>query len=92
MQAIATGTLKSMTSLLTELLDIKGVEVSGYRNDTDSIVFEVSPCERQSTCPNCGQASQRVHQNHAHLAQDLPVSGKDVLIKYIASSRLVRYA
>lgn len=71
-----------MTSLLTELLDIKGVEVTGYRNDKDSIVFEVSPCERQSTCPNCGQASQRVHQNHAHLAQDLPVSGKDVFIKY----------
>ena len=71
-----------MTSLLTELLNIECVDVTGYRNDKDCIVFEVRHLIRESTCPTCGQVSQRVHQNHAHLAQDLPMSGKDVFIKY----------
>ena len=71
-----------MTSLLTELLNIENIDVTGYRNDQDCIVFEVSPVCRESTCPHCGHASRRVHQNHYHLAQDLPISGKDVFIKY----------
>lgn len=71
-----------MTSLLTELLNIKDVDVTGYRNDQDCLIFEVKHRKRASTCPNCGQVSKRVHQNHAHLAQDLPMSGKDVFIKY----------
>jgi len=71
-----------MTSLLTELLNIENVDVTGYRNDQDCVVFEVSPVCRESTCPNCGHVSRSVHQNHYHLAQDLPMSGKDVFIKY----------
>jgi len=71
-----------MTSLLTELLNIENVDVTGYRNDQDCVVFEVSPVCRESICPNCGHVSCSVHQNHYHLAQDLPMSGKDVFIKY----------
>ena len=71
-----------MTSLLTELLNIENIDVTGYRNDQDCVVFEVSAMCRESTCTHCGHVSRRVHQNHYHLAQDLPISGKDVFIKY----------
>lgn len=71
-----------MTSLLTELLNIEGVNVTGYRNDKDCITFEVCSFKQECTCPTCGQISKTVHQNHYHLAQDLSISGKDVYIRY----------
>ena len=71
-----------MTSLLTELLNIEGVNVTGYRNDKDCIAFEVCSITREATCSSCGQVSKVVHQNHYRLAQDLPISGKDVFIRY----------
>lgn len=71
-----------MSALLTELLNLEGVDVTGYRNDKDYLVFEISHLKGASICPNCGQVSKTVHQNHYHLAQDLPMSGKDVFIKY----------
>jgi transposase len=71
-----------MISLLTELLNIEGIEVIGYQNDNDFIALEVRSLSRESTCPNCGRVSRRVHQNHYHLAQDLPISGQDVFIRY----------
>ncbi|NEO74433.1 transposase family protein, partial [Moorena sp. SIO3H5] len=71
-----------MSSLLTELLNIEGVEVTGYRNDNDFIALEVRSLSREATCPHCEGVSGTVHQNHSHLAQDLPISGQDVFIRY----------
>ena len=71
-----------MSTLLTELLNIEGVEITSYRNDNDSISLEIRSLTRESICPNCQGVSQTVHQNHYHIAQDLPISGKDVFIKY----------
>ncbi|MEM9214512.1 MAG: transposase family protein [Cyanobacteria bacterium P01_F01_bin.150] len=71
-----------MISLLTELLNIEGVEVTGYRNDGDFIALEIRHLSREATCPHCGKISRSVHQNHCHLAQDLPISGQDVFIRY----------
>ena len=71
-----------MSSLLTELLNIEGVDVTGYRNDNDFIALEVRSLSREATCPHCDRVSRTVHQNHAHLAQDLPISGQDVFIRY----------
>lgn len=71
-----------MKSLLTEILHIESVEVTGYRNDGDFIALEVCSISREATCPHCGNVSRSVHQNHYHLAQDLPISGQDVMIKY----------
>ncbi|NEP53965.1 MAG: ISL3 family transposase [Moorea sp. SIO3C2] len=71
-----------MISLLTELLNIEGVKVTGYRNDDDFIAIEICSLTREATCPHCGHVSRNVHQNHYHLAQDLPISGQDVFIRY----------
>lgn len=71
-----------MSSLLTELLNIEGLEVRGYRSDDDFIALEVCSLSRESSCPTCEKVSRTVHQNHYHLAQDLPISGQDVFIRY----------
>ncbi|MEM9213313.1 MAG: ISL3 family transposase [Cyanobacteria bacterium P01_F01_bin.150] len=71
-----------MTSLLTDLLNIKGVEVTGYKNNDDFISIEICSLTREATCPRCGKMSRIIHQNHYHLAQDLPISGQDVFIRY----------
>jgi len=71
-----------MKSLLTELLNIEGVEVTGYKSDQDFIAFEVRSLNQASICPHCGTKSQIVHQNHYHLIQDLPISGRDTFIRY----------
>ena len=74
--------INQMSLLLTDLLNIEGVEVTGYRNDNDFIAIEICSLTREATCPHCGGTSCTVHQNHYHLAQDLPISGQDVFIRY----------
>jgi transposase len=74
--------IDQMNSLLTKLLNIEGVEVIGYRNDNDFIAIEICSLTREATCPHCGGICRTVHQNHYHLAQDLPISGQDVFIRY----------
>eukprot|EP00210_Caulerpa_lentillifera_P009628 g9184.t1 len=74
--------IKQMISLLTELLNIEGVDVTGYRNDDDFIVLDICSVTREATCPHCGGMSRNIHQNHYHLAQDLPISGQDTFLRY----------
>ena len=71
-----------MNPLLTELLNIESVDVIGYTNGNDHIALEVCNKTKNAICPRCGGESTTVHQNHRHLAQDLPISDRDVYLRY----------
>lgn len=71
-----------MQPLLTELLNLGGIEVENYHNFGDHIMLEVEAKTSCAMCPRCGQESANVHQNHWHIAQDLRISGRDIFLKY----------
>lgn len=71
-----------MQPLLTELLNLEGVEVEDYHNFDDHMILKVTVQENRATCPRCGEESSSVHQSHWHIARDLSISDKDVFLKY----------
>jgi transposase len=71
-----------MQPLLTELLNLGGIEVENYHNFGDHMVLEVEAKTSCATCPRCEQESVNVHQNHWHIAQDLRISDRDIFLKY----------
>lgn len=71
-----------MKSVLTDLLNLDSVTVTSSWHEDDYITLEIKSKNQRSTCPRCGEESNRVHQNHWHIARDLRLSDKDVYIKY----------
>jgi transposase len=71
-----------MQPLLTQLLNLDGVTVEDYRDLGAQIVLEVETIKDSAICPRCGQTSHNVHQSHFHLAHDLSISNRQVLLKF----------
>jgi transposase len=71
-----------MNLLLTQLLNIPEVAVEDYRDIGEHLVLIVEAINDSATCPRCGQTSHNVHQSHFHLAHDLSISNRPVLLKY----------
>lgn len=71
-----------MQPLLTELLNLEGVVVEDYRNLGAQIVLEVEAARDWAICPRCAQKSANVHQSHFHLAHDLRMGNREVLLKF----------
>ena len=71
-----------MQPLLTELLNLEGVVVEDYRNLGEQIVLEVEAVKDWAICPRCEQMSHNVHQSHFHLAHDLSIGNRQVLLKF----------
>lgn len=70
-----------MKLFLAELLNLEGIEVTDYHNFDHEIIVEVDMKNVEAICPNCGNISHSLHQNHWHLIRDLPISNKDVLLR-----------
>jgi transposase len=70
-----------MQPLLTELLNLPGIEVENYTDCGNELILEVEAMTTQATCPRCEQISCHLHQNHWYLARDLSISGKTVFLK-----------
>lgn len=70
-----------MQPLLTQLLNLPGIEVENYSDLGSELVLEVEAITTQATCPRCEQISCHLHQNHWYLARDLSISGRSVLLK-----------
>ena len=70
-----------MQPLLTELLNLPGIEVENYTNCDNQLIIEVEARTTQATCPRCQQTSCHLHQNHWYLARDLSISGRTVFLK-----------
>lgn len=62
--------------LFNAILDLPAMTVSAVEyNDNEVHIHLVHTTERRS-CPRCGQESAELHQNHARIVRDLPISGK----------------
>ncbi len=70
-----------MQLLLTEILNLPGIEVEDYTDVAGQLILEVEARTTVATCPRCQQASCHLHQNHWSLARDLSISGRPVLLK-----------
>ena len=70
-----------MQLLLTQLLNLTGIEVENYSDLDSELILEVEPITTQATCPRCEQISCHLHQNHWYLARDLNISGRTVFLK-----------
>ncbi len=70
-----------MQLLLTELLNLPGIEVDNYTDCGSQLILEVEAVTTQAICPRCEQISFHLHQNHWHLARDLSISGRTVFLK-----------
>lgn len=70
-----------MEPLLTQLLNLPGIEVEDYQDIGDQLILEVEAYREHATCPRCGEESHTLHQNHGYLARDLSISNRQVLLK-----------
>jgi transposase len=70
-----------MQPLLTQLLNLPGIEVENYSDLGSELILEVEAITTQATCPRCEQISCHLHQNHWYLARDLSISGRTVFLK-----------
>lgn len=71
-----------MQPLLTQILNLDGVSVEDYRDLGEQLVLEVEADKDWAICPRCEQMSRNVHQSHFHLAHDLSISNRQVLLKF----------
>ncbi len=69
-----------MQPLLTEILNLSGVEVENYTDLGGQFILEVEALTTQATCPRCQERSCHLHQNHWYLARDLSISGRTVFL------------
>jgi transposase len=70
-----------MQPILTQILNLTGIEVENYTNVEDRLILEVEAKTTKAKCPRCGEESNHLHQNHSYLARDLSISGQIVLLK-----------
>jgi transposase len=70
-----------MQPVLTQVLNLPGIEVEDYRDFGGQLILEVEAMTSQVRCPRCQQISCHLHQNHWHLVRDLSISGQTVFLK-----------
>lgn len=70
-----------MQPLLTQLLNLAGIEVEDYTDCGGQLILEVEARTTQAACPRCQQTSCNLHQNHRYLVRDLSISGRTVFLK-----------
>ena len=71
-----------MTSAIEKILNIPGVKVLNCQEfEGIGIIIEIQAETNSCRCPKCGTLSQSIHQNHWRIVQDLPWSGKTVLLR-----------
>jgi transposase len=63
---------KKEKKLLTEVLDLEGVQVvSKKQHEGIGIILGVESLDKKSTCGRCGVISDKLHQNHKQIIKDL---------------------
>ncbi|ELR97900.1 ISL3 family transposase [Gloeocapsa sp. PCC 73106] len=70
-----------MKKIFTKLLGIPEIVVEDSKEIDNTIILTVKASIKKGICPRCGQVSHRLHQNKYHLVKDLPISGKEVILK-----------
>jgi transposase len=73
---------KKELKLLTELLNLEGVNVSSHRQYQGiGIILQIEAIEKESICGRCGSKSNKLHQNRLHIIKDLPWGEKAVFLE-----------
>lgn len=73
---------KKDIKILTELLDLKDVQVISHRLHTGiGMILQTESKKTYSICPTCGTRSYKLHQNHRHIIKDLPFGEKPVFLE-----------
>ena len=63
---------KKELKLLTELLNLEGVNVYSHRQyEGIGIILQIEAIDRESICGRCGLKSNKIHQNRRHIIKDL---------------------
>ena len=68
-----------MKRLMTKLLNLPGVIVENSTQTNETLILSVRAALKTAICPDCGQSSHRLHQNHGHLVKDLPMGNRQVM-------------
>ena len=69
-----------MQPLLTQLLNLPGIDVEDYQDRGHELILEVEAGSVCASCPRCGQESQHLHQNHRYRVRDLSISQRRVFL------------
>lgn len=69
-------------NFITNLLDLKGVIVTKFRNRKNRIRIHIELPIREHTCPCCHSKTTRVHDYRFQLIKDIPIYYKDTFIYY----------
>ncbi|MCI3281661.1 transposase family protein, partial [Synechococcus sp. PCC 6717] len=76
-----------MQLLLTDLLNLPGIEVEDYTDVAGELILIVEAKTTEAICPRCQQKSCHLHQNHWYLVRDLSISGRTVFLKILKINR-----
>lgn len=69
-------------SFITNLLDLKGVKVTKFRNRKNRIRIHIELPIREHTCPCCHSKTSRVHDYRFQLIKDIPIYYKNTFLYY----------
>jgi transposase len=69
-------------NFITNLLDLKGVKVTKFRNRKNRIRIHIELPVREHTCPCCHSKTSKIHDYRFQLIKDIPIYYKDTFIYY----------
>lgn len=69
-------------NFITNLLDLKGVKVTKFRNRKNRIRIHIELPIKQHTCPFCHSKTSKVHDYRFQLIKDIPIYYKDTFLYY----------
>ncbi|MEH2156983.1 ISL3 family transposase [Nostoc sp.] len=73
---------KSHSKILTELVNLEGVKVTNYiQHEGVGVILHLASERDEAICPQCGNLSHNIHQNHRYLVKDLPLIGQPVYLE-----------
>lgn len=69
-------------NFITNLLDLKGVKVTKFRNRKNRIRIHIELPVREHSCPCCHSKTSKIHDYRFQLVKDIPIYYKDTFIYY----------
>lgn len=69
-------------NFITNLLDLKGVKVTKFRNKKNHIKIHIELPIKEHTCPCCHSKTSNIHDYRFQLIKDIPIYYKDTYIYY----------
>lgn len=69
-------------NFITNLLDLKDVKVTKFRNRKNRIRIHIELPVRDHTCPCCHAKTSKIHDYRSQLIKDIPIYYKDTFIYY----------